>query len=88
MGDGVLRDYREFKSDYRFAGQKVQSTQSYFDLTGRKVKGVVVEPKTHIGGDSLIVLWEQQEGNNVPNLVGNMVIMDRKHVETVDFEYL
>ncbi len=63
------------------AGTKVQTSESYFKKFGRRVIGTSVEmnpfPLNHI----TVVKWEFQEGNIIPDHLGNKVMMMSKDLE-------
>ncbi len=68
-------------------GTKVQTNKGYFEKFGRKVIGVSVEYRDVPPPDKYtIVRWIHQEGNEIPEHIGNKVMMMSKDLEVYQIQ--
>lgn len=66
------------------AGTKVQTNEEYFKTFGRKVIGTVIATNPIPPKVITVVKWEYQEGNVIPEHLGNAVIMLTKDLEKLE----
>lgn len=67
-------------------GTKVKTNESYFKKFGRRVIGTSVPMNPLPPNEITIVRWEHQEGNIVPEHLGNKVMMMSKDLEIYEIQ--
>jgi hypothetical protein len=63
-------------------GTKVETNDEYFELFGRKVKGVSVAMNPLPPKEITLVRWEYQEGNIIPEHQNQIVLMMSKYLRS------
>lgn len=87
MAETLNGIYRKESQTHPFPpGTEVETNQNYFNMFGRKIKGVSVshDKAPNPPDEITLVRWLYQEGNSIPQQQNQIVIMMSKDLQLVD----